>query len=332
MKTILIADDNVTHLLMLKKTLALEGYDILTARNGREALEMLRRQPVECVLTDWMMPEMDGIELIRRIRESVRPSPSIVLITALVSADACWKAMSSGADEYISKPYDPNAVVQTLKRLTAVKHQIRPIPKYPDRVFKRVRPPFVGIAVAASTGGPDTLMRFFAVLPFLAGAAVFVVLHGPAWMLKTMVAQLQKTTSMTVRLAVDGMDTHAGEIYLAPGDRHLVVEEDSFILHLTDSPPENFVKPAADPLFRSVAIAFGRHSIGIVMTGMGHDGSIGCGYISAGGGVVIVQDPKSAVIDSMPQSVVSLGLADEIAPITAIPEAIVRYVSSMQEF
>ncbi len=331
MKTILIADDNVTHLLLLKKMLMQHGYDVLTVCNGREALETVRRQPVDCVITDWMMPEMDGIELIRQIREYVRLSPVIVLITALVSADACWKAMSSGADEYMSKPYDMNVIIRTLERLAAVSRRPSRIPQFPDRVFRRTRPPFVGIAVAASTGGPDTLMRFFAVLPFLTDAAVFVVLHGPAWMLKTMVAQIQKKTDMKVRLAADGMRTSAGEIYLAPGDVHMVVEEDTFLLHLTDDPPENFVKPAADPLFKSVAIAFGKSSIGIVMTGMGHDGSIGCGYISAGGGVVIVQDPQTAIIDSMPQSVVSLGLANETAAIAAMPNVIVRYVSSMNE-
>jgi two-component system chemotaxis response regulator CheB len=330
MKKILIAEDNISHLIILKKLLVLEGYEVLTARNGREALETLGSHPVDCVLTDWMMPEMDGIELIRRIRESVRPNPMIVMVTALVSDDVRWRAISSGADDYISKPYDRYTIVATLERLAVRKNQSITVSRTPERIVKQERPPFIGIAVAASTGGPDTLLRFFSGLPVLSGAAIYVVLHGPAWMLKTMVGHIQKKTSMTVRLAEDGMKTRAGEIYLAPGDLHTVVENDTLILRLNDDPPENYVRPAADPLFRSVAIAFGAQSIGIIMTGMGHDGTVGCGYISAGGGVVIVQDPSTAVIASMPQTVVSLGLANEIATIAQIPGIVEKHVLSLR--
>jgi two-component system, chemotaxis family, protein-glutamate methylesterase/glutaminase len=205
------------------------------------------------------------------------------------------------------------------------------VPPARDHAGGRVRPPFIGIAVAASTGGPDTLLRFFAGLPVLPGAAVFVVLHGPAWMLKSMAGMLQKKTGMTVRLGEDGMVIRAGEVYLAPGDRHMVVDADTLHLRLTDDPPENYVKPAADPLFRSVASAFGRYAIGIVMTGMGHDGSAGCGSIAAAGGVVLVQDPLTAVIDSMPRAVMSHGFADEIAAIPDMPGAIARSISSIME-
>lgn len=331
MKTILIAEDNISHLLILKKILVQHGYSVLSARNGVEALAILRQHAVDCVLTDWMMPEMNGLELIRHTRGTIRPGPAIIVITALVSEDACWKAISSGADDYLSKPYDSRAILQAVERVFFAKDHPSSVVPALGRQFRQERPAFVGIAVAASTGGPETLLNFFDVLPFLPTAAIFVVLHGPEWMLKTMIAHIQKKTTMTVRLAVDGMCTKAGEIYLAPGNRHMVVEEDTLKLRLNDDPPENFVKPAADPLFRSVAIAFGKYSIGIVMTGMGRDGSVGCGYISASGGTVIVQDPHTAIIDSMPQSVLSLGLANTVAAIVAMPSAIARALSSMNE-
>jgi len=331
MKKILIADDNVSHLLILKKTLVLNGYEVITVRNGREALQMLKNNTVDFVLTDWMMPEMDGLELIRRIRDTVRPNPKIVVMTALVSDDAHWKAMTTGADDFLSKPYDTRSILQTLERLAVPKEHSIIVPTPPGRPFRAERPPYIAIGIAASTGGPDTLTRFFAALPALSDAAIFVVLHGPAWMLKTMVGHIQKRTTMTVRLAADGMETRAGEIYLAPGDRHTVVEDDTLLLRLNDDPPENYVKPAADPLFRSIAIAFGKYSIGIVMTGMGHDGTVGCGYISAGGGIIIVQDPLTAVISSMPQTVASLGLANEIATIAAMPDVIKKYVTLLKK-
>lgn len=330
MKKILIAEDNIAHLLILKKTLTLNGYEVLTSRNGKEAMEILRHTPVDFVLTDWMMPEMDGLELIRRIRDSVRPSPRIIVLTVFVSDDALWKAISTGADEVLTKPYDTKKIVAAIERLSDQREHSIVAPPTPSRAFRHGRPPFIAIAVAASTGGPDTLTRFFTALPALPDAAVFVVLHGPAWLLKTMVGNFQKHTEMTVRLAEDGLQTRAGEIYLAPGERHTTVEEESLVLRLNDDPPENFVKPAADPLFKSVAIAFGRYSIGVVMTGMGHDGTIGCGYISAAGGIVIVQDPLTAVIASMPKTVASLGLANEISTITAMPDVIKKYIKLLK--
>jgi two-component system chemotaxis response regulator CheB len=331
MKKILIAEDDRAHLLILKKTLIHHGYEVLTARTGREALDVLQFNQVDCVMTDWMMPEMDGIELIRCIRASVRPSPAIIVVTAIVSQDAQWKAMAAGADEFLSKPYDSGVILSTLERLTDRREQQIAEPAPPDLPVRPIRPPYIGIAVAASTGGPEALLRLFSLLPALADAAVFVVLHGPAWMLKTMAVHIQGKTRMIARLAEDGMETRAGEIYLAPGERHMMVEEGTFLLRLTDDPPVNYVKPAADPLFRSVGIAFGKYAVGIVMTGMGHDGSVGCGYISAGGGTIIVQDPLTAVIDSMPQSVVTLGLATEVVSIEAMPDAVCSHISRLMK-
>ncbi|MGE5499326.1 MAG: chemotaxis protein CheB, partial [Syntrophothermus sp.] len=118
-----------------------------------------------------------------------------------------------------------------------------------------------------------------------------------------------------------------GEIYLAPGDMHMLINPEKLEIELSDGPPENFVKPSADPLFRSAAKVFGNRLIGVVFTGMGHDGSIGAGYINAAGGVVIAQDPSTAIANSMPQTLVDLRLAKHIAPVSEIPEIIHSYLS-----
>jgi len=93
-------------------------------------------------------------------------------------------------------------------------------------------------------------------------------------------------------------------------------------VQLSTEPPENFVRPAADPMFRSVAAAFGARAIAIVLSGMGRDASIGAKAIRDAGGKVFVQDPNLAVAASMPRSVVSLGLADEILPLDALAQRI----------
>ena len=152
--------------------------------------------------------------------------------------------------------------------------------------------------------------------------SVFLVVHGPAWMLETFSTRLQKETTMTVRLAEEGMETRAGEMYLAPGDRHMVVESGSLRIRLNMDAPENYMRPAADPLFRSAAAAFGRHCIAVVLTGMGRDGTLGAATIAAAGGKVIAQDPRTAVASSMPQTVVNIGAASSVVPLDALGEAL----------
>ena len=95
----------------------------------------------------------------------------------------------------------------------------------------------------------------------------------------------------------------------------MIIDDEKVAIKLLDTEPENFVKPSADPLFKSIASIFGKKSIGLVFSGMGSDGSYGAGYISAAGGRVIVQDPQTAVLPNMPESVINLKLANQIIPL-----------------
>jgi two-component system chemotaxis response regulator CheB len=174
------------------------------------------------------------------------------------------------------------------------------------------------VGLAASTGGPSTLATLFENLGVVKNAAFLIVLHGQEWMLKTFAKSLQSRTTMPVILGKDGLNIEPGKIYIAPGERHMIIKDNSTELTLTDDEPVNYVKPSADPLFKSIAFSFGDKSIGIVLTGMGHDGSVGAGYISAAGGKIMAQDPQDAILSSMPESVIKLKLADIIAPIEMI--------------
>ena len=160
--------------------------------------------------------------------------------------------------------------------------------------------PFVGVVMAASTGGPGAFTQVFNKLPPTSRATFLVVQHGPAWMLAQ---RLRKKTTMKVNLAEDGVRSVPGEIYVAPGARHLFIEPGSLTLRLTDSMPDSFLYPSADLLFRSASKAFGRHCLAVVMTGMGRDGSLGAAAVAAAGGVVIAQKPETAVAPSMPKTV-----------------------------
>ncbi|HPN39611.1 MAG TPA: chemotaxis protein CheB [Melioribacteraceae bacterium] len=323
---VLIAEDNPSMRTLLRRIFDRNKFTVTVCANGKEAIEELNKCYYEIILTDWMMPIVDGIELIKYIREKISPPPIIIMVTALASRSAQNKALLAGADEYITKPYKESDILLKIENLLLQqgKRDSIKIPEILD-VTPKINS-FYGVAIAASTGGPQALLQFFSLLPKVYKAAFFVVLHAPAWMLASFSDRLQKECKVKVKLAEEGMAIVPGEVYLAPGGLHLSIHPSTKNITLLDTPPENFVKPAADPTFKIVAEIFGKNSIGVVLTGMGHDGSIGSGYIKAAGGLVIAQDPKEAMLSSMPQSVVDLKLASVITKLIEIPALIANYI------
>lgn len=326
MYKILIAEDDTTSALILERTLEKKGYSVAVAPNGMEALAALKRERFDVILTDWMMPKMDGIELIHRVRAEFSTPPLIMVITVLTSASARDHALSAGADDYLGKPYHPREVLSHLETLISRRDQSVSNHQDPTVAAVQESPPFIGICIAASTGGPEAVSNVLKQLALPHEAALFIALHGPAWMFESFVERLNRATSSTVLLAADGVRVAPAHIYVAPGDRHLVIESSPPTLRLRDTPPENYVRPAADPLFRSVAEVFGSQSIAVVLTGMGRDGKAGASVIASAGGVVIVQDPKTAVSPYMPKSVIASGDAQEVLPLTEIPNRILHHI------
>ncbi len=322
---ILVAEDELTNSILLKKVLSKEGYTVVVANNGLEALKHLEREKFDIVLTDWMMPEIDGIELIRRIRENnVKPAPYIVMITALVSLDAKNYSLDAGADDYIAKPIDVNDLLVRVKdglnkhrQSSVFKVEQSHKPKNNNSL-----PPFVGVVIATSTGGPPTILELLKNIPETSPAAFYLVQHGPPWMLETFAQRIGKETKLKVYLVENGMKSQPGCVYLAPGDFHIRINPNDFSLTLDDGPKENFVRPSADPLFRTAAEAFGDYCIALVLTGLGKDGAGGAAQVVMMGGKVLVQDPTTAVAPSMPTAIINSKIKHRVVPIDLMPKAL----------
>ncbi len=325
MYNILIVDDDSFARFATRKILAKKGYKITVAENGFDGFELVKKNDYDVIITDWLMPKMDGIELISKIRKEIKKQPVIFLLTAVNSAEARNKALFAGADEYLTKPVIFETLFDKIEK--AVRKGTLKVSK---QVIKKVtvtkNKNFFCVGIAASTGGPSTLVKFFQSLGVIKEAAILIVLHGPKWMLESFVASLQEVTEMPVHQGSAGKEIKAGNIYLAPGNKHMVLKNGSNILELLDTPPENFVKPSADPLFKSIADSFGSKSIGMVFTGMGKDGAYGTGYINASGGKVLVQDPNTAILSSMPKAVIKINMADEIVPLDKISFSLKKYL------
>lgn len=319
---ILIVEDELTNAILLKRILTKAGYNTIVAHNGVEALKHLEKDTFDAVLTDWMMPQIDGIELIRQMREKMENLPLIFMVTALVSEGARSYALESGADDYIAKPIDVDELLSRLKDGLEKHRQQAPANVLVKDRHIDVHPPFVGVGVATSTGGPPTLIEMFKGIDPNVYASFYVVQHGPAWMLETFSQRLQRETSLKVVLASDGIESKIGHIYVAPGDKHMRVVPNTFKITLDDGPKENFVRPAADPLFRSIAEAFGKYSLGVILTGLGRDGTQGAAEIASVKGNIIVQDPEGAIAPSMPRTAIGSNFQSRIVKIEQMTKAI----------
>jgi two-component system chemotaxis response regulator CheB len=166
-------------------------------------------------------------------------------------------------------------------------------------------------------------------LPRDLAAAVVIVQHMPGGFTRSLAARLDSMSALPVAEVDEPMDARPGRVYLAPGGRHIRVEQvgGRVRLVLDDSPPVWGVRPAADPLFRSVAATFGAAAVGVVLTGMGRDGAEGLLAIRNAGGGAIVQDLVTATIHGMPHAAEQLAGADRIEPLARIAGAITDLVA-----
>lgn len=276
------------------------------------------------------MPKVDGIELVIHIRSFKKGPVYILMITALTTPTAREHALESGADDFITIPIDINNLAERVSEgLSRTKQEI-------DKVIIKRRsvdiskPPFPAVAIAASTGGPPVLTKIFNMLDNK-DAAYFIVQHGPHWMLETFVSRLQKESKLKINLGKDNDRIQPGNVYLAPGDVHMLINKRGPKIAIDNGPKQNFVRPAADPLFKTAAEAFGEYLLGVVLTGLGRDGAIGATQIKSSGGSLLIQDPNECIAPSMPNSVVNIGVDHTIKKQNDIPNFITREITKMKD-
>jgi two-component system chemotaxis response regulator CheB len=325
-----------------------------TAVNGKIAVAKLDQLKPDLVTMDIEMPEMNGIEAVRAIR-AARSRVPIIMFSTLTErgASATLDALSAGANEYVTKPANVGSVGQSME---SVREQLipkikaltgRPVSPGPARAAAPLPPPPpvaprtgpgkkpAVLVVGSSTGGPEALARVLPQLPANLPVPVLMVQHMPPVFTRQFAQRLDRLSPLRVVEAADGSPLVPGTVHLAPGDHHLVVRTQgrgpaaALYTGLNQGPPENFCRPAVDPLFRSVVAAYDGAVLAVVLTGMGSDGRNGAAEVRAGGGTVIVQDQATSVVWGMPGAIAQAGLADEILPLDRIAEAINRHLAGV---
>ena len=184
------------------------------------------------------------------------------------------------------------------------------------------------LAVGSSTGGPQALMKFFKGFSQQPDVPILITQHMPATFTSILAEHLAQATGWPAKEGMNGGPVRAGEIYVAPGGKHMeMVEEDGGLsIRLTEDPPENFCRPAVDPMLRSIARIYGDKTLVVILTGMGHDGLKGAREVVRAGGTVLAQDEASSVVWGMPGAVATAGLCTEVLPVDALGVSTARRV------
>jgi two-component system, chemotaxis family, protein-glutamate methylesterase/glutaminase len=354
---VLIVDDSVvirrlvTDLLSADPILEVVG----AAAHGRIALEKIPQANPDVITLDVEMPEMDGLQTLKAIRKSYPRLPVIMFSTVTErGAAVTLDALASGASDYVTKPSNVGSttaamarireeLIPRIKALAGRSDVVRP--KLPNSIASAAKPhakitpgarrdrPLEIVAIGVSTGGPTALAELLPAFPADFPVPIVIVQHMPPIFTRLLAERLNARCKIAVVESAGEEELEPGKAWIAPGNFHMVLEKSrsGSRIKLQQEPPENSCRPAVDVLFRSVAEVYGAGSLGVILTGMGHDGLRGCEVINDGGGQILAQDKATSVVWGMPGFVAEAGLADKILPLGQVAEEIVRRISVGRE-
>jgi len=346
--TVLVVDDSAFMRKLIAELVEASGpFRVIgTASDGVEALQKVRILKPQIVTLDIEMPRLNGLQALEQIMAEM-PRPVVMLSAAGsdLGNEMTLRALERGALEFVRKPSGPVSI-----DLSKVRDQLRaaleaaravnmqsvttapPSPVTPAAIPEAPSPDAATrvVAIAASTGGPRALAEIIPRLPVQLGAAVIIVQHMPHEFTRLLASRLDAISQLWVGEAITGKTLRENRVYVAPGGQHMRIRgaPGNATIELDNTPPMWGVRPAADPLFFSVAECFGNAAVGIVLTGMGRDGAEGLKRIRDAGGAAIVQDRESSVIYGMPQAALAAAGADRVATIEEMASTIVQLLST----
>lgn len=354
---VLIVDDSAFMRRVIRQMLEDSGdVEVVgAARDGAEGVEMALQLKPDVITMDIEMPRVNGLEATERIMEQL-PTPIIMVSSLTVEgAKATFEALDKGAADFISKNLTTSALdlmkiqEEFLGKIRAVarrKHYFMSLrtaakpalttaahapnlfsPAPPKKSFATQKMAFV--AIGASTGGPRALQQVLSNLPEGLVTPFLVAVHMPKAFTGAFAERLNDNCRLPVKEAEHGEKVRPGQILLSPGGSQTKIMRKGlmdFYVHIDDEPKGALYKPSVDVCMSSVAECYPGRSMGVILTGMGHDGREGMRMIKEKGGKTLAQNEETCTVYGMPKAVIDAGLADKVAPLDKIAAEIVNMI------
>jgi two-component system chemotaxis response regulator CheB len=342
---VLVVDDSAFNRRAISQMLAGEVDVVVagTATDGVDAVGKVLRLKPDAITLDLEMPNMDGFTFLRWLMKE-RPTP-VLVISSRADSRSVFRALELGAVDFLSKPEarvskSIEAIRdELLVKLRAILHmemskvqsrigllaRERPAPalrKEEEVVWQKSA--IEVVAVAASTGGPPAVQAIMTSLPADFCAGIVVSQHMPPGFTKSFAERLNKISQLIVSEAAAGDRLMPGVALIAPGDHHLLVRRnpEGLTVDLVPRAPEDRYSPSADRMMTSVAEACGPAALGVVLTGMGNDGTAGAVAIRGRNGQCLAESEETAVIFGMPREAIRAGVVDRVIPLDKMAEEI----------
>lgn len=334
---LMIVDDSAVARAVLARMISQEpAFEIVDAvSSAAEAIERLTglADPVDVILLDIEMPGRSGLAALPELIQH-SGGARVLIVSALADdgAAATVEALTMGAADTLAKPgvgsfggQFSEILRERLMRLGRGGHRDadmigrRPTMLRPLSAAPRLRAegkPLGCIAIGASTGGLHAIAALLRALPAALDVPILITQHLPAVFMPFFADQMQTLSGRKALVAREGMPIQPGRLHIAPGHAHLCVEDRNgrVAARLLQHKTESGCLPSVDPMFSSVASVYGAAAVGVVLSGMGRDGSAGARVLADIGGDVFAQDVESSVVWGMPGSVAKAGLASAVLP------------------
>jgi two-component system chemotaxis response regulator CheB len=337
---IVVADDSPFMRTVLGGALGAAGFDVVgTARDGDDALAQCRATRPDAMTLDLAMPGLDGLGVLRALKENGAPDVPVIVVSAFSPAHGARAvdALAEGAFDLVPKPavgepfhtFTEN-LAERLRQAVA-QASTAPLVGNGGAANGHAAPALRGavpatgapraVIIAASTGGPRALAQLLPALPARVGEGTLIVQHMPAGFTGSLAARLDRMSPLHVREAALGDQLEPGTALIAPGGTHLRLDG-ARQARLTDDAPVGGLRPRADLTIADVAAGWGERTLLVVLTGMGRDGAQGARAVRAAGGRILCEAAESCTVYGMPRAVIEDGLADVVLPLGELAEAI----------
>ncbi|HYM74771.1 MAG TPA: chemotaxis-specific protein-glutamate methyltransferase CheB [Candidatus Dormibacteraeota bacterium] len=340
---ILIAEDDEALGKFVRQGLESEHYTVDVCKDGEQAQAAATGTEYDLVILDLNLPKVDGVSILRHLRLK-KPSLPVLILTQRTRVEDRVQCLDTGADDYVPKQLSAASLeiihirADLIAKIRAAAHSHRtrlspPPPRKPAQSVSLEEHLLLStsIAVAAigvSTGGPKALEEILPCLPADLPVPILIVQHMPAGFTGPFAQRLNNLCSIHVHEAIAREPLCPGVAYIAPAGVHMRVASrlsDSHpIISLDPQPQDSLHIPSIDVLMSSVAELFHKRAMGVIMTGMGSDGSEGMKAIFDEGGLAIGQDQATCAVYGMPRACAELGILSRVVPLAQIPAQIVN--------